>query len=81
MGVGLNGWKKNPPVPLENTWVEGCGPVPSKLMIVGEAPADTEVEQGKPFVGKTGVEVSNFIERFLQMQRSQVYTTNMFKHP
>jgi uracil-DNA glycosylase len=35
-------------------FVPGDGPRETNMVIVGQAPADTEVAQGRPFVGKSG---------------------------
>lgn len=54
-------------------------------MVVGEAPAKTEIRQGKCFVGKTGKELNNLLFKFLRVRRGddwdddEVYVTNIFK--
>lgn len=35
-------------------WITGAGPIPCKIMFLGEAPGKTEVEEQKPFVGSAG---------------------------
>ena len=77
-------------------FVLGHGPVPCKLMIVGEAPAVTECRTGIPLTGKTGDETNNLLEKFVGIRRtpiyasngwniigveSDVYVTNLFKYP
>jgi uracil-DNA glycosylase len=59
--------------------VPGEGKAPSGLMLVGEAPGDSEDLQGRPFVGPAGA----MLDRALQeagMDRESVYVTNAVKH-
>jgi DNA polymerase len=59
--------------------VPGEGKVPNGLMLVGEAPGDSEDLQGHPFVGPAGA----MLDRALQeagMDRTSVYVTNAVKH-
>ncbi len=59
--------------------VPGEGQSPSELMLVGEAPGDSEDLQGHPFVGPAGA----MLDRALAdagMDRSSVYVTNAVKH-
>src|SRR5258708_35777375 len=59
--------------------VPGEGKTPSGLMLVGEAPGDSEDLQGHPFVGPAGA----MLDRALQeagMDRKSVYVTNAVKH-
>jgi len=59
--------------------VPGEGPARSALMLVGEAPGDSEDLQGHPFVGPAGA----ILGRALQdagMQRETVYVSNAVKH-
>ncbi|MFL6599975.1 MAG: UdgX family uracil-DNA binding protein [Steroidobacteraceae bacterium] len=59
--------------------VPGEGKAPSGLMLVGEAPGDSEDLQGHPFVGPAGA----MLDRALQeagMDRKSVYVTNAVKH-
>ncbi len=64
----------NDEVPL----VFGNGNVDSKIVLVGEAPGKTEVEQGKPFVGQAGKNLEEFIN-ILGIQREDLYITNVVK--
>jgi uracil-DNA glycosylase family 4 len=61
-----------PPTPPE-------GPLthPS-LIIVGEAPGDTEAEQGRPFVGRSGYYLRQLFAR-IGIDRRAVYITNVAK--
>jgi DNA polymerase len=59
--------------------VPGEGKAPNGLMLVGEAPGDSEDLQGRPFVGPAGA----MLDRALQeagMDRKSVYVTNAVKH-
>jgi len=59
--------------------VPGEGLAPSRLMLVGEAPGDSEDLQGHPFVGPAGA----ILDRALKdagLGRESVYITNAVKH-
>jgi uracil-DNA glycosylase len=59
--------------------VPGEGKAPNGLMLVGEAPGDSEDVQGHPFVGPAGA----MLDRALLeagMDRQSVYVTNAVKH-
>jgi DNA polymerase len=59
--------------------VIGEGPLPARLMLVGEQPGDQEDVQGRPFVGPAG----RLLDRALQQlgwPRDAVYVTNAVKH-
>ncbi len=58
--------------------VPGEGPQPSLGMIVGEAPGKFEVEQGRPFVGKSG-KLLDAALRAVGVSRADVYVTNVVK--
>lgn len=49
-----------------------------KLMLIGEAPGEQEVLEGKPFVGKAGKNLSTFLESMGQ-SRENIYITNVVK--
>lgn len=58
--------------------VEGQGPVTSNLVIIGEAPGETEIQEGRPFCGKSG----ELLDRLLGdcgIKRTDVYITNVIK--
>ena len=60
--------------------VEGNGPVPCSIMFIGEAPGETEDKKGKPFCGKSGVELDrNYLKRSARVYRENVYVTNVVK--
>jgi DNA polymerase I-like protein with 3'-5' exonuclease and polymerase domains/uracil-DNA glycosylase len=52
------------------------GPSPARIMIVGEAPGEREVEQRAPFVGPSGHELTRMLEES-GLQRSQCFLTNV----
>ena len=59
--------------------VFGEGPVPARLMLMGEQPGDREDREGRPFVGPAG----HLLDEALTdagIDRSQVYLTNAVKH-
>lgn len=56
--------------------IVAVGPVPAKIMIVGEAPGETEVKEGKPFVGMSG-KVLDGLLRDAGIERSECYITNV----
>jgi uracil-DNA glycosylase family 4 len=62
-----------------NRFVNGEGPAPCPLMFIGEAPGHDENRIGRPFVGKTGMELNRYIRRALSMDRSECYVTNLIK--
>jgi DNA polymerase len=59
--------------------VFGEGPVPARLMLMGEVPGDREDTEGHPFVGPAG----RLLDRALEdagIDRETVYLTNAVKH-
>jgi len=59
--------------------VFGHGPVPARLMLVGEQPGDQEDVRGEPFVGPAG----RILDRALEeagIDRERVFLTNVVKH-
>ena len=58
--------------------VPGTGPVPSEIMIVGEAPGFNEDVQGRPFVGAAGKLLDTLLAR-IGLSRADVYITNVLK--
>lgn len=59
----------------------GVGPVPAKVMVVGEAPGLTEDRTGIPFQGKAG-KLFDSILKELKVKREDLYITNAVKcHP
>ncbi len=58
--------------------VPGEGPVPSDMMIIGEAPGKNEDITGRPFVGKAGQLLTRMLEAS-GIPRKTVYITNIVK--
>ena len=58
--------------------VFGDGSVAAKVVLIGEAPGEKEVEQGKPFVGKAGKNLDEFLS-ISGIDRGQLYVTNAVK--
>jgi uracil-DNA glycosylase len=59
--------------------VFGEGPVPARLMLVGEQPGDAEDRAGRPFVGPAGRVLDEALAA-AGIDRGQVYVTNVVKH-
>ncbi len=59
--------------------VTGEGPMPARLMFVGEQPGDQEDLRGVPFVGPAGL-LFNRSMNDLGWARDQVFVTNAVKH-
>jgi uracil-DNA glycosylase family protein len=59
--------------------VFGVGPVPARLMLVGEQPGDREDVEGQPFVGPAGRILGRAIEE-AGLDRERTFVTNVVKH-
>src|SRR5947209_3411516 len=60
------------------SFVPGVGDPAARISLVGEAPAEYEVRQGKPFVGPAG-RVLNEALAAVGLARDQVWLTNVAK--
>jgi uracil-DNA glycosylase family 4 len=60
-------------------YVFPSGPIPSRIMAVGEAPARMELRYGYPFAGESGEELDSQYFPLAHISRSSVYTTNACK--
>ncbi len=49
-----------------------------QLMLIGEAPGEQEVMQGRPFVGKAGKNLDTFLES-VHLKREEIYISNVVK--
>ncbi len=58
--------------------VKGEGPIPSRIMLVGEAPGEQEERAGTPFVGASGQELNRMLQE-AGIMRSECYVTNVCK--
>lgn len=59
--------------------VLGDGPVPSDIMLLGEAPGFEEQIEGRGFVGKSGAELWSGFKRHAKLERKSVYVSNLVK--
>ena len=57
------------------------GPVPCEWAVVGEAPAEVEMREGRGFVGPSGSLLWPLMRRLAMLGREQVYVSNLCKHP
>lgn len=58
--------------------VHGEGPIPAKVMIVGEAPGMEESKAGRPFVGQSGKELDRMLHD-AGILRSECFVTNVVR--
>lgn len=49
-----------------------------RLMLIGEAPGETEVIKHRPFVGKAGKNLDEFL-RLAQLKREEIFVSNVVK--
>lgn len=61
-----------------NNIVFGTGDPNANLMFIGEAPGQSEDEEGLPFIGKAGKLLDECLEHY-QIPRDSVYITNIVK--
>ena len=60
--------------------VDGVGPSPCDIMLIGEAPGKTEDRKGKPFMGKSGSELTYlYLAECANIGREHIYITNLVK--
>ena len=65
--------------PAEPSLVTGDGDCDkSRIVMIGEAPGETEVQLGKPFVGKAGQNLDQFLA-LAALSRDDFYLTNTVK--
>lgn len=64
--------------PDKKVYVFGDGDPKAKIVLIGEAPGEQETLMGKPFVGKAGRNLDEFLQ-LTGMHRSQLYITNVVK--
>lgn len=58
--------------------VYGEGSVGARVMLIGEAPGEQEALKRRPFVGKAGKNLDEFLE-LAKLNRSELYVTNTVK--
>lgn len=61
-----------------NKIVFGIGNMNANLMLIGEAPGFSEDQSGRPFVGRSGKKLNDWLER-IGLTRDDVYITNVVK--
>lgn len=61
------------------SYVPSYGPIPARVMIVGEAPGGDEVSARKPFVGVSGQELDRMLLD-AGIHRSECFTTNVCRY-
>lgn len=54
------------------------GPCPARVMLVGEAPGEREVLEGRPFVGQSGMELDRMLGE-AGLSRSDAFVTNVVR--
>jgi DNA polymerase len=59
--------------------VQGNGPIPSRIMLVGEYPSSRDEETGSPFSGSAGEELGRMLNE-AGILRSECYLTNVVKY-
>lgn len=58
------------------TQIMPTGPCPAKIMIVGEAPGESEIREGMPFVGTSGQELNRMLQE-AGVFRSECFLTTV----
>ena len=56
--------------------IRPTGPCPARVMLIGEAPGEQEVNRGEPFVGYSGQELSKMLQE-AGIMRSNCFVTNV----
>jgi uracil-DNA glycosylase family 4 len=64
------------PLAAQSLLVPGSGPTNAPFLVVGEAPGEEEVRQGKPFVGRSGRQLFEMLAE-VGVQRRMCYVTNV----
>jgi DNA polymerase len=59
--------------------VVGDGRYDARLVVIGEAPGQTEDQGGRPFIGRSGKLLFQLIEEVTALTREQCYVTNVVK--
>lgn len=58
--------------------VNGKGPTPCDVMLIGEAPGEQEDRKGEPFVGRAGSILNTALD-LIDVKREDVYITNTIR--
>ena len=64
--------------PDRKVYVYGDGDPRAKIVMIGEAPGEQETLLGRPFVGKAGKNLDEFLE-LTGLRRAEMYITNVVK--
>jgi Uracil-DNA glycosylase len=59
--------------------VLGSGNHDTRILLIGEAPGKDEVRMSKPFVGKAGKQLDEFL-KMLEVEKDSIYITNAIKY-
>lgn len=59
--------------------VQGDGPLPAEIFIVGIRPGFEEIKRGRPFVGKSGLELDRYLLTCCGVDRSNVRVSNLVR--
>ena len=60
-------------------YVPGEGPIPCRILILGEAPGRQEDAMKRPFVGLSGADLNRYLLQLCGLRRDEVYITNLCK--
>lgn len=61
-------------------WITGHGPIPCRIMFIGEAPGKTEVEKQRPFVGAAGKILDKYLNSIgLSCENIRISNTCFFR--
>jgi uracil-DNA glycosylase family 4 len=71
-------FERRSPFTLHPKTVLGEGPVPAKILLIGERPGVNEARVGRPFVGPAG-ELLDTLLVAAGLDRKQIYITNLVK--
>jgi uracil-DNA glycosylase/DNA polymerase I-like protein with 3'-5' exonuclease and polymerase domains len=59
--------------------VSASGPIPARIMIVGEAPGEEEDRKGQPFIGPSGNELDKLLGE-VGISRTECFVTNVLRY-
>lgn len=59
--------------------VRGEGPLDATIVAIGEASGIAEDQVGRPFVGKSGRELTRYLKLSARIDRNDIYVTNLVK--
>lgn len=59
--------------------INGEGPMPCSVLLVGQRPGAEEIRRGRPFCGPSGQELDRFLAVNAGLDRSRVFVTNLVR--